>query len=94
MFVVILTYKKPLKIVDQHVTSHRNFLDQCYQKNYFIASGPQQPRTGGVILSQLRDRHQLELILKEDPFFQQDIAEYQIIEFTPVKHHPQFANFL
>src|SRR5690348_11076079 len=87
MFVVMLNYTKPLEIIEQHLVAHRDFLEQGYQKNYFVVSGPRNPRTGGIIISQLKDRAQLETILSQDPFKIQGIAEYDIIEFNPVKHH-------
>lgn len=94
MFVILLHYKKPLADVDRWLTEHRTFLEQGYQHNLFIASGPRNPRTGGVILSQCQDRAVLEDVLAQDPFRVHDIADYEVIEFTAVKHHPQFAAFL
>ena len=94
MFIIELTYLKPLSEVDKFLAAHRSFLDDCYQKNYFIASGPKNPRTGGIILSQLKDRAQLEKILSEDPFSIHCVADYEIMEFTPVKFHADFAKFI
>lgn len=68
MFLVLMTYKKALEEIDHHLAEHRAFLDRGYKENYFVVSGPKKPRTGGIILSQLNDRNQLEAILKEDPF--------------------------
>ena len=94
MFVIVLTYKKPLEIIDQYLFEHRAFLDQGYASNFFITSGPQNPRTGGIIISQLKHRDQIENILKEDPFYIHDVVDYEIIEFEPLKHHLSFAPFI
>lgn len=94
MFLVMITYKKPLLDVDQHLVQHREFLETGYQKNMLIASGPRNPRTGGIIISQLKNRDELENFIKHDPFFVNDIAEYEIIEFNPVKFHKDFAAFV
>lgn len=94
MFVILITYKKPLKIVDKHLADHADFLQKNYEKNYFIVSGRKNPRTGGVIISQLKDRNQLENILKSDPFYIHEIADYEIIEFIPGKYHPDFSAFI
>ena len=94
MFVIQLQYKVAIEKVDHYLLEHRNFLEAGYQKNYFIVSGPKNPRTGGIILSQLKDRAQLEKILSEDPFSLQGIADYEIIEFTPVKFHADFEGFV
>lgn len=94
MFIILITYTKPLEMIDDYVAAHRAFLDVGYHKNIFVASGPQNPRTGGVIISQLTDRNQLESILKDDPFLIHELATYTIIEFSPVKYHQDFALFV
>jgi uncharacterized protein YciI len=94
MFVILITYKKSLEIVDTHLADHVIFLDQCYEKNYFMISGRKNPRTGGVIISQLKDYNQLENILKLDPFHIHEIADYEIIEFNPTKYHPNLSALL
>lgn len=93
MFVVLLKYPESLEQIDAHLIAHREFLDEGYRKNYFVTSGPRVPRTGGIIISQLTDRTQLENILNNDPFKIHGLAEYEIIEFTPIKYHHDFENF-
>jgi uncharacterized protein YciI len=90
----MLTYKKPLEIVDQYLAEHRDFLSEGYKKDYLIVSGPRNPRTGAVILSQLNDKAIVEDFFKDDPFYIHDVADYEIIEFAPVKNHKDFATFL
>lgn len=94
MFLINITYKKPLTEIDQHLAEHRNFLETGYQKNYFIVSGPRNPRTGGVILSQLTNREELLNILQQDPFIIHDVADYEVVEFVPVKYHKDFSCFV
>jgi len=83
LFVVSLEYKVPLKKVDEHLSAHRNFLEECYKNNTFIASGKKEPRTGGIIIASAKDKETLESILIKDPFKQHDIANYEITEFIP-----------
>lgn len=83
MFVLILTYKAPMEKVLELLEAHCSFLDKYYAQGKFVASGPQIPRTGGVILCQAVDRAEVEDIIKEDPF--QMVADYQVIEFEPNK---------
>jgi uncharacterized protein YciI len=94
MFIIDIQYKKPIEVVEAFLAAHREFLEQGYQKNYFVASGPKNPRNGGIIVSQLKDKAELEAILKHDPFILNDIAEYHYTEFTPVKYHKDFAVFI
>lgn len=94
MFVVLLKYVKPIDIVDQHLLAHRAFLDTLYKSGDLLCSGPQNPRTGGVLLARTPHRDTLEKLIKDDPFYQAGVADYQIIEFEPVKFANDFANCL
>lgn len=83
MFVAILTYKKPLEEVDRFLQAHRDYLTEHYAAGDFIASGPQTPRVGGVIIIKAESRAVVDSIIAQDPFNINGIAVYQIVEFTP-----------
>ena len=83
MFVVILTYIKPLDEVDKYLAAHREYLSRHYAAGDFIASGPQTPRVGGVIMMKADSRQTVNSIIAEDPFHANGIADYRIVEFTP-----------
>ncbi len=84
-FLVELTYTAPLERIDQVVGDHRNFLQKWYDVGTFLYSGPQEPRTGGIILARAESREKLESILAQDPYKLQGCAMYRVVEFTPVK---------
>lgn len=94
MYAILVHYQKPLEEVEKFLVEHRNFLEVWYQKGLLIASGPQNPRTGGLILSRQIDRKALEDIFKADPFAREKIARYEFIEFSPVKYAKGFEPFL
>lgn len=83
MFIAILTYKKPLSEVDRYLAAHREYLAEHYAAGDFIASGPQTPRVGGVIMMKAENRAAVDSIISQDPFHINCIADYQIVEFTP-----------
>lgn len=83
MFIVSLTYVKDLDVVDSYLQEHVEYLKKQYEKGFFIASGRKVPRTGGVILSDIKDKEELMDILKNDPFYKNQVAEYDVIEFVP-----------
>ena len=86
MFIIQLSYKAPLNEVSKYLSAHREFLDYYYKQGLLIASGPMNPKTGGIIIAVGQDKAALESIFAQDPFNLADIADYQFIEFTPVKH--------
>ncbi|AIU72502.1 GTP cyclohydrolase [Hafnia alvei FB1] len=94
MFIVSLSYVKPLVDVEAYLNEHRQFLDACYSKGYFIASGTKEPRTGGVILAKGMTRTELETLIEEDPFHRAGVAQYEITEFMPVKHAQGFERYI
>lgn len=85
MFIVLLHYIQPLSAIEAHLEAHRRFLDRHYATGRFLASGPQNPRTGGVILAKGTSRKELDDVLAEDPFYREQIASYQVVEFEPTK---------
>lgn len=94
MFVVIVRYTRSTAEVEAVRPAHREFLAECYRNNQLIVSGPQNPRTGGILLSQLTDRDVLMALLKTDPFCTEQVAEYELIEFVPFQYHPDFSSFM
>lgn len=93
MFIIILTYKN-LTEIDKYRNEHLAFLDKFYTAEKFIVSGAQNPRTGGIIIAHNTTREQLTNIIKEDPFYKNELAEYEIIEFTPAKYRETFKQFI
>lgn len=94
MFVVLLSYKKPIAEVELHLAAHICYLDECYAKGVFIASGRKLPRTGGVILAKAESRALLETILRQDPFYLEGVADFEVIEFIPTKTAPGLEQLL
>ena len=94
MFIVLLNYKAPLSEVDKYLQAHREFLDYYYKQGLLLASGPMKPRTGGVIIALTKDKEYLESILAKDPYQLAEIADYKLIEFTPVKHRDELKDII
>jgi uncharacterized protein YciI len=88
MFVITLSYIKPIEEIDRLRPAHLEFLDRYYAKNIFLASGRQTPLKGGVILAVAESRAVIEQIITEDPFHTHHVATFEITEFTPGKVHP------
>ena len=85
MFVVSLTYKVELSEVEKYMAAHISYLEEQYESGAFLASGRKVPRTGGVIFARAESREELDAILRVDPFFEAEVADYEITEFVPTK---------
>ncbi len=85
MYIINLTYKVPLDVVDKHLDDHVKYLNEQYELGNFHASGRKIPRTGGIILSKISDREELLKIIEKDPFNKNNLAHYEFTEFIPSK---------
>jgi uncharacterized protein YciI len=92
MFIVSLNYIAPLEEVDKHLDAHVAFLREQYGKMNLVASGRKLPRTGGIMLSRIQDREELEAMLAKDPFQIAGVAAYDIVEFVPSMTAEGFEN--
>ncbi|AZV06081.1 MULTISPECIES: YciI family protein [Enterobacter] len=83
VYIVILTYIKPLEEVDAAIPAHVEWLKKGYAEGIFLASGRRIPRNGGVILAKCESLTSLEECLREDPFQTLKLATVEIIPFEP-----------
>ncbi|MDR3600844.1 MAG: YciI family protein [Desulfosporosinus sp.] len=65
-----------------------------YASGNFICSGRKNPRTGGVIICRAKDKMEVEKIIQEDPFYREELAEYEVIEFLPARYAEGFERFI
>lgn len=94
MFLISLTYVKPVDVVDAYLPAHREFLHRKYAAGIFLLSGRKEPRTGGIILADIESSEELQAVLAEDPFHQHGVAEYEVTQFTPTLAAPVLESLL
>jgi uncharacterized protein YciI len=81
VFVVLLTYVRPLAEVDALMREHMAWLDEHYAAGRFLVSGRRIPRTGGVIVARGDDRAEMEALVATDPFVSGGVATCEVIRF-------------
>ena len=91
MFLLLLTYTKPLEEVDALMRGHMKWLNEQYVAGRFVVSGRQIPRTGGVILARGEDRGEIEAIAAADPFVKGGVATVEVIQFRASQTAPGFG---
>jgi uncharacterized protein YciI len=83
MFIVTLTYLKPVEEIDALMNEHVAWLKRHYEDGLFVASGRRVPRVGGVILARSGDEPALRAALAADPFAVHSAARFDVVEFAP-----------
>ena len=81
IYIVSLTYIKPLIDVDSMIPAHVEWLRQGYADGVFLASGRKIPRTGGIILAKSDNPEALEARLAQDPFRKAGLTSTEVIPF-------------
>ncbi|GMA69566.1 hypothetical protein GCM10025879_08120 [Leuconostoc litchii] len=94
MFIIELTYIKPISEVECYLPEHIAYLDKHYKSGHFIMSGRKNPRTGGIIVAKAESVDELEQIYNTDPFFINNIAEFNVTSFTPSKWTKELNGYL
>jgi uncharacterized protein YciI len=72
-----------LKIVDEH----RAYLGELKARGLLLASGPVEPRNGGVLLLRVPDADvnaSLDAIRDGDPYIKAGLVQYEILPWAPV----------
>jgi uncharacterized protein YciI len=85
--IAVIRYRKPLEEVLKVVEEHRAYLGLLKQMDVLIASGPCEPRFGGLLLLRLPDENFDEALLAvrdQDPFVKANLAQYELLPWKPV----------
>lgn len=89
MYIVSLSYFRPVEEVETLLESHIQWLDRYFAAGVFIAAGRKDPRTGGIVLVKDIDRARLDTILAEDPFVA--VANYEVTRLNVTRATEEFA---
>lgn len=84
--IALVRYRKPLEEVLKVVDAHRAYLAGVQAKGQLLASGPMDPRSGGILLLRVPDdgaAASLDAIRDGDPFVQQGCAQYELLPWAP-----------
>jgi uncharacterized protein YciI len=84
--IALLRYRRPLEEVLAVLDPHRAYLRTLKEQGLLIASGPMDPRAGGILLLDVPDdtaHSTLDRIRDEDPFTHLGMAQYELIPWHP-----------
>lgn len=80
--IAIVRYRRPIEEVVAGTEPHRAYLRQLKAEGTLLAAGPMDPRYGGIFLLKVSDdnaQRDLDAIRDADPFYQQHIAQYELL---------------
>jgi len=83
--IAVIRYRRPLDEVLTIVDQHRAYLADLKEQGLLIASGPMDPRTGGILLLHVPDddcQAALDKIRDEDPYTTFGMAQYELIPWN------------
>jgi len=81
----LIRYRRPLEEVIVHQDAHRAYLRTLKEKGILVASGPCNPRFGGILLLRIADDDfkTLDAVRDNDPFVQNAVAQYELLGWAP-----------
>lgn len=95
MFIVEITYVRPIEEIEAQTAAHRAFLDIHIASGLLLLAGPKVPRTGGYLITRGgQTKDELLAILADDPFVALGLADYGVTEFMAGKHAPVLAGLI
>ncbi|MDB4876993.1 MAG: YCII-like protein [Gemmatimonadetes bacterium] len=80
--IALIRYRRPLEEVLAVTEQHRTYLKELKDNGTLVASGPMDPRTGGILLLNVPDDDvigALDKIRDEDPYVTFGLAQYELI---------------
>jgi uncharacterized protein YciI len=83
--IAIIRYRRPLEEVVEVTEQHRAYLRELKDEGLLVASGPMDPRTGGVLLLRIPDDDVigcLDRVRDGDPYVTFGLAQYELIPWV------------
>jgi uncharacterized protein YciI len=94
MYILFINFTKSLQDIQPVFPAHLEFIDAHIKTGKFILSGGLTGRPAGVVLANINNGDDLKALLAEDPFILEQVADYEIIEFTPSRYHESLASLI
>jgi uncharacterized protein YciI len=91
MYILFINFTKSLQDAQPVFPAHLEFIDAHIKTGKFILSGGLTGKPAGVVLANVNNGDELKTLLAEDPFVLEQVAEYELIEFTPSRYHESLA---
>ena len=85
MFLLRATYNRPIEEVDQLLEGHKAWIMKNFDEGRILLTARQVPLVGGIILARGESAEEMWAMLEEDPFKTSGMADYEVLEYAPVR---------
>jgi len=87
--IVLIRYRRPIEEVAAFTEAHRDYLRGLEAAGLVLASGPFDPRFGGMMLLRVDEtattvEAALDKLRIEDPYIRAGVAQYELFKWVPV----------
>jgi uncharacterized protein YciI len=93
-FIIEITYLVPFEQLGATVAEHRAFLQTGYDLGLLLFSGPQNPKTGGIVVARAKSSEEIQAFFAKDPYALSGKGKHRFVEFEPVKNQPFLAEWI
>lgn len=83
--IALIRYRRPLEEVAEVTEQHRAYLRGLKDEGILLASGPMDPRNGGILLLSVPDdavAATLDRVREGDPYVTFGLAQYEVIPWV------------
>ncbi|MEK7431519.1 MAG: YciI family protein [Cyanobacteriota bacterium] len=93
-FIIKITYTSNIEEIEKVLVEHRSFLQQGYDQEFLLCSGPLNPRTGGVVIAKSESLETIKSFFEKDPYNIHKLVNYEFLEFNPVKSQSFLSDWI
>ncbi len=90
---IIVRYRRPLPEIETVTEAHRAYLKTLQEQGILVASGPLEPRFGGMWLVRVSEENplkDLDALMAGDPFHQHGLANYELLPWKVMQGREGF----
>lgn len=81
MYLILLTYVKPLAEVEAVLEAHRAYLRDAPEASDIVLTGRKHSRDGGLVMLHATDRAAVDRFIAADPYALAGVASFEVLGF-------------
>jgi uncharacterized protein YciI len=88
MYLILLTYVKPLAEVEAVLEAHRAYLRDAPEASDIVLTGRKHSRDGGLVMLRAADRAAVDRFIAADPYALAGVAHFEVLGFDVAQVGP------